>query len=50
MRRWSRRPFHPVARAEDRAQAIAVYEDDIRALASLVGRDLSGWLAPKRPR
>jgi hypothetical protein len=50
MRRWSRRPFHPIARAEDRARAIAVYEDDIRALASLVRRDLSAWLKPKRAR
>ena len=39
------RRFGPTA--DERAQVIEIYEEDIRALQILLGRDLSGWLDPK---
>jgi len=44
-RGWSMTPRLTKPGAEDRARALDVYGDDIRALETLIQRDLSAWLA-----
>jgi hypothetical protein len=36
--------------AEERARVIEIYEADIRALETLIQRDLSAWLDPRQPK
>jgi hypothetical protein len=44
---WSTMPSTLRPSTADRALAIRLYEDDIRTLAGLTGRDLSRWTSPK---
>jgi|SRR5688572_17341842 len=44
---WSTMPSTLRPSSADRALAIQLYEDDIRVLAGLTGRDLSRWIAAK---
>jgi hypothetical protein len=44
-RSWYLTPRRFDATAEERARALEVYRDDIRALEKLIGRDLSRWLS-----
>jgi hypothetical protein len=44
VRGWSLTPRLEKPGAEERAHALDVYRDDIRALETLIQRDLSAWL------
>jgi hypothetical protein len=45
-RSLSRQPFGLAPQTGDRIRAIALYRNEIEALSSAVGRDLSRWLEP----
>jgi hypothetical protein len=45
-RRWYLTPRRFGPTADERAQVIDIYEEDIRALQVLLRRDLSHWLDP----
>jgi hypothetical protein len=45
VRAWSRVPLLLAMPAAERARAVALYRDEIEALADATGRDLSAWLS-----